>query len=87
MTCELGHPWQQCRQEIAMAYELGANVTIHHRARVTKTDVERFAAGRSTAELLQESFQSLYSRQACQNRLTAAVKVSMTLPISQFTGK
>ena len=56
MTRELGHPWSQCWQEIAMAYKPGENVTIHHRARVTKTDAERFAAGPSTEELLQERF-------------------------------
>jgi hypothetical protein len=36
-----------------------AAVTTHHRVRVTKKDVERFAAGRSTEELLEESFQFL----------------------------
>jgi len=33
-----------------------AGVTTHHRVRVTRADVERFAAGRSAQDLLQESF-------------------------------
>jgi hypothetical protein len=37
--------------------------TTHHRVRVTQKDVERLAAGRSTEELLQESFRFLLERE------------------------
>ena len=38
-------------------------VTTHHRVRVTKQDVERFARGASIEELLTESFRFLLERE------------------------
>ena len=39
-------------------------VTTHHRVRVTREDLERFASGRSAEDLLQESFRFLLEREA-----------------------
>lgn len=41
-----------------------AGVTTHHRVRVTRADVERFAAGRSVEDLLRDSFRFLLEREA-----------------------
>jgi hypothetical protein len=38
-------------------------VTTHHRVRVTPAELERFAAGRSAEDLLQESFRFLLERE------------------------
>jgi hypothetical protein len=40
-----------------------AGATTHHRVRVTRADVERFAADRSAEELLRESFRFLLERE------------------------
>lgn len=37
--------------------------TTHHRVRVTKADLERFAEGRSAEDLLRESFEFLLERE------------------------
>jgi hypothetical protein len=41
-----------------------AGVTTHHRVRVSKQDVERFAGGASVEKLLQESFRFLLERES-----------------------
>jgi len=40
------------------------SVTTTHRVRVTKADLGRFSAGRSTEELLQQSFEFLLERES-----------------------
>jgi hypothetical protein len=40
-----------------------SSLTTHHRVRVTKENLERLAPGRSTEELLQESFRFLLERE------------------------
>ena len=40
-----------------------ASVTTHHRVRLTKQNVEKFAAGRPAEELLEESFRFLLERE------------------------
>ncbi len=39
------------------------DATTHHRVRVTKADLERFAEGKSAEELLQESFRFRLARE------------------------
>ncbi len=40
-----------------------ASVTTHHHVRVTKQDLEKYAAGRPAEELVQESFRFLLERE------------------------
>ena len=40
-----------------------ASVTTHHRMRVTKQNLEKYAAGRTAEELVQESFRFLLERE------------------------
>ena len=51
-------------------------VTTHHRVRVTKADLERFSASRSTEELLQQSFQFLLERES-----NTSILPSFDLPV------
>lgn len=46
-------------------------VKTHHRVRVTRTDLARFAEGRSAEELLQASFQFLLEREPNTSILTS----------------
>src|SRR5262245_40872115 len=48
-----------------------STVTTHHRVRVTKTEAERLARGRSTEELIQESFLFLLERESNTSILTS----------------
>jgi hypothetical protein len=41
-----------------------SSATTQHRVRVTKADTERLAAGRSTEELIRESFRFLLERES-----------------------
>ena len=51
-------------------------VATQHRVRVTRADLERFAEGRSAAELLQESFRFLLERES-----NSSILRSFDLPI------
>lgn len=53
-----------------------AGVTTQHRTRVSQADLERFAAGRSTEDLLRESFRFLLEREP-----NTAILDSFDLPV------
>ena len=51
-------------------------VSTHHRVRVTSADAERFSEGRSTEELLEESFRFLLERES-----NTSILSSFDLPV------
>ena len=51
-------------------------VSTHHRVRVTPADVERFSEGRTTEELLEESFRFLLEREP-----NTSILASFNLPV------
>ncbi len=53
-----------------------SGVTTHHRVRVTQSDLERFATGRSAEDLLRESFRFLLEREP-----NTAILNSFDLPV------
>ncbi len=53
-----------------------ASVTTHHRVRVTKQNLEKYAAGRTAKELLQESFGFLLEREP-----NTSILASFDLPL------
>jgi hypothetical protein len=53
-----------------------STVTTHHRVKATKRDTERLAAGRSTEELIQESFRFLLEREP-----NTSILASFDLPL------
>ncbi len=53
-----------------------ASVTTHHRVRVTKQNLKKYAAGRTAEELLQESFRFLLEREP-----NTSILASFDLPL------